>query len=211
MSADVTTWWWVRHAPVVDMEGLIYGADDVACDTTDRDSFLGLAAILPADAVWLTSHLSRTHRTAAAIRQAGLDYPEPIIEEHLGEQDFGHWQGQSWDAMRAGDPGLYDQFWQQPARNKPPGGESFQDLMDRAGAVIERRTQEHAGGDIVAVAHGGTIRAAIAHGLSLSPETGMSFSVGTLSVTRLEHVEGGLLNGKGKSWRVAYINRPARS
>jgi alpha-ribazole phosphatase len=207
MSSDVTTWWWVRHAPVVDMEGIIYGSDDVACDTTDDLSFKGLAGILPADAVWLTSHLSRTHRTAAAIREAGLEYPTPIIEEHLGEQDFGRWQGQTWDGMQSRDPDTYDTFWQRPARNSPPGGESFEDLITRAGAVIERRTREHKGKNIVAVAHGGTIRAAISHGLQLSPETGMSFSVGTLSVTRLEHVEGGLLNGKGGAWRVAFINR----
>jgi len=207
MSLETTRWWWVRHAPVLDVEGIIYGSDDVACDTTDRESFEGLASILPADALWLTSHLSRTHRTAGAIREAGLDYPEPIIEEHLGEQCFGDWQGQSWGEMQKTDPDVYHAFWETPARNSPPGGESFQDLIARAGAVIDRRTSENKGHDIVAVAHGGTIRAAISHGLQLTPETGMSFSIGTLSITCLEHVEGGLLKGKGSAWRVVYINR----
>ncbi len=210
MSAT-TRWWWVRHAPVVGVDGVIYGADDVACDTSDAESFAALARILPGDAVWLTSHLTRARETAAAIAEAGLDFPAPIVEENLGEQDFGDWQGSNWDEMRTRDVTLYDAFWEQPARNAPPGGESFADLIERAGAVIDRYTAEHADKDIVAVAHGGTIRAAIAHAMGLEPEGGMSFTVHTLSVTRLEHVEGGLLRGRGGAWRVVGINHPPRA
>lgn len=206
----VTRWWWVRHAPVVDQEGIIYGANDVLCDTTDRQSFEGLASRLPADAVWLTSHLSRTHRTANAIGDAGLNFPPPIQERNLGEQDFGDWQGSTWDGMRSADEATYDAFWEKPARNRPPGGESFADQIARVGEVIDQYTADHSGKDIVAVTHGGTIRAAISHALELTPETGMSFTIGTLSLTRLEHIEGGLLKGKGRSWRAAMVNQPAK-
>lgn len=206
----VTRWWWVRHAPVVDVEGIIYGANDVECDTTDRQSFENLAAQLPGDAVWLTSHLTRTHRTANAIGDAGLKFPTPVQEAHLGEQDFGDWQGSTWDEMKSKDEATYDAFWDMPARNRPPGGESFADLIDRVGAVVDQYTGAHAGKDIVAVTHGGTIRAAISHALELTPETGMSFTVGTLSLTRLEHIEGGLLRGKGRSWRAVTVNQSAK-
>lgn len=208
--STVTRWWWVRHAPVVGVDGLLYGSDDVQCDTSDRVSFEALASRLPSDAVWLTSHLSRTHRTANAIGDAGLTFPDPIQEMHLGEQNFGDWQGISWDAMRARDQAVYDSFWEKPARNRPPGGESFADMIARVGAVIERYTALHAGKDIVAVTHGGTIRAAITHALEIPPETGMSFTVDTLSMTRLDHIEGGLLRGKGKAWRAVSINQPAK-
>lgn len=206
----VTRWWWVRHAPVVGVDGIIYGSDDVQCDTSDRASFENLAANLPSDAVWLTSHLSRTHKTAQAIAEAGLDYPTPIQERDFGEQDFGDWQGSSWDEMRTQDTHIYDTFWERPARNRPPGGESFADQINRVGALIDRYTGAHPGKDIVAVTHGGTIRSAIAHALELTPETAMSFTVGTLSLTRLEHIEGGLLRGKGRSWRAVSINLPAK-
>lgn len=112
--------------------------------------------------------------------------------------------------MRSRDEAVYQKFWEMPARNRPPGGESFADLIERVGAVIDSYTQRHAGRNIVAVAHGGTIRAAITHSLKLSPETGMSFSTDTLSTTRLEHTEGGLLRGKGGNWRVVSINQPAK-
>lgn len=208
--STVTRWWFVRHAPVVGVTGKIYGADDVACDTSDTAAFEVLAARLPGDGVWLTSHLSRAQLTAEAIGKAGLAFPAPVVEEHLGEQSFGDWQGRSWAEMEKADPDTYFRFWETPARSAPPGGESFADQIARTGAVIDRYTADHPGRDIVAVCHGGTIRAALAHVMGLTPELGMSFTVDTLSVTRVEHVEGGLLRGRGATWRIAGINQPSR-
>ena len=165
----VTRWWFVRHAPVVGVTGKIYGSDNVQCDTSDTAAFEVLAGTLPGEAIWLTSHLSRAKLTAQSIALAGLAYPHPIVEEHLGEQDFGEWQGSSWKDMEAADPGAYFEFWREPARNAPPGGESFADLIARTAGIIDRYTVDHAGEDIVAVCHGGTIRAAVAHVLGLTP------------------------------------------
>ncbi len=209
--SGLTRWWWVRHAPVVGVNGVIYGANDVDCDVSDTIHFKALAAALPQDAVWVTSHLTRAIKTAKAISEAGtaagLDFPEPAIEEDLGEQNFGDWQGMSWDRMKETDAETYDAFWADPTRSRPPGGESFADQIARTGDVIERLTAEHAGRDIVAVAHGGTIRAALAVALELAPEQGMAISFDTLSVSILEHVEGGLLRGAGGVWRIVGVNR----
>ena len=208
MSA-VTRWWWVRHAPVVGVDGKIYGSDDVLCDTSNQAAFSALAHTLPDDALWLTSHLTRARDTAQAIGEAGLSFPAPIVDEGLGEQDFGHWQGLSWDEMEAKDPDGYAAFWKTPARSRPPGGESFADQMARTAAAIECYTTAHAGRDIVAVAHGGTIRAAVAHALGLKPEAGMAITVHTLSMTRLDHLEERLLRGRGGCWRVLHVNQPS--
>ena len=207
--SDVTRWWWVRHAPVVGVNGVIYGSDDVACDLSDAPRFQALARTLPGDAVWVTSHLSRAIKTAQAIAEAGLAFPPLAIEQDLAEQNFGEWQGLSWDQMRALDPMAHDAFWRDPTRTRPPGGESFADQIRRTAGVIERMTTEHGGRDIVAVAHGGTIRAALAHALGLRPEQGMAITVSTLSVSVIEHVKGGLLRGRGGAWRVVGVNRPA--
>lgn len=216
MAADQTTdlqttrWWFVRHAPVVGVTGKIYGGDDVECDTSDADAFRSLATRLPTDAVYLTSHLTRAKKTLAAIRDAGLAHPEPIEEPHLGEQSFGDWQGSSWDEMQERDPETYARFWQDPVRQRPPGGESFHDQIERTGGVIRRYTESHAGRDIVAVCHGGTIRAALSHALGLDPATGMAFTVHTLTLTILEHTPGGLLRGNGGQWRIVGVNLPPR-
>jgi len=68
------------------------------------------------------------------------------------------------------------------------------------------RAALHAGRDIVAVAHGGSIRAAVAHALGLAPEAALALSVDTLSLTRLDHIAG---PGAGQDWRVAQLNWPA--
>ena len=207
MTCKVTRWWWIRHAPVLDMDGKLYGASDVSCDTKNLKAFKKLARELPADALWITTHLIRTHQTAEAIREAGLNFSLPIIESLLGEQNFGAWQGLSWYEMEQRNPELYKRFWKRPARNRPPKGESFEDQIERVTNVINRVTLENVGKTIVSISHGGTIRAAITHALGLSPENGMSFVIDNLSMTCLEHVEGGLLRGKGDDWRIVCINR----
>jgi broad specificity phosphatase PhoE len=205
--SDVTRWWWVRHAPVVNGEGMIYGSSDIDCDVSDTAHFKTLAQVLPKDAVWFTSHLTRTKKTAQAIAEAGLDFPEPIVEEDLGEQNFGDWQGLSWNQMMKADPETYNIYWSDPTRNRPPGGESFADQIARTGVVIDRLGEQHKGRNIVAVAHGGTIRAAMAVALKLEPEQGMAIRLDTLSVSIFENVEDGLLRGKGGVWRVVGVNR----
>ena len=50
-----TRWWWIRHAPVRVDEGRIYGQRDLPCDCSDAPVFSGLAALLPQDAIWVTS------------------------------------------------------------------------------------------------------------------------------------------------------------
>ncbi len=209
---DVTRWWWVRHAPVVGHDGRIYGSDDVPADTNDPESYAALAQNLPADAVWVTSHLSRTHVTADAIGAAGLEHGARAIEPGLGEQNFGDWQGMTYDELdnqtRAaeGDNTLH-KFWHAPAAHTPPNGESFVDVIDRVSEVIHRLTEVHRGRDIIAVAHGGVIRAAVALALDLNPERALGMQTENLSTTRLDHIEG---PGLGGNWRVAFINMRAK-
>src|ERR1700743_2963450 len=78
-----TRWWWVRHAPVREDNGCIYGQKDLGCDTSDSEVFEAVGKILPRDAVWISSTLKRTHQTADAIWAAG--YPKPSNMPHVKE------------------------------------------------------------------------------------------------------------------------------
>ena len=204
MTTTVTRWWWVRHAPVTDHGGRLYGRTDVPANTGERPRFEALARALPQGAVWLTSNLLRAHQTADAIAEAGHAVPERAIEADLDEQDFGAWHGLTWDEVASErGSGLAHKYWVAPAHVTPPEGESFVDVIERASAAIARRTALHAGGDIVAVAHGGTIRAALALALDLDPEHALAFSIDNLSITRIDHVDG---PARGGAWRVAAVN-----
>ncbi|HEY0442360.1 MAG TPA: histidine phosphatase family protein, partial [Xanthobacteraceae bacterium] len=86
-----------------------------------------------------------------------------------------------------------------------PEGESFVAMMQRVGGAIRRLSKEHEGRDIIAVAHGGTIRAALAEALELAPEAALAFSIENLSLTRSERFDGG---GLGHGWRVVGVNQP---
>ena len=199
-----TCWWWVRHAPVTETNGRIYGATDPRADTFDEPSFNALHAMLPHRARWVTSHLRRTKQTAAAIAEAGGRDIAPLEEHSFGEQDFGDWHGMSYNELTR-MPTAH-RFWLAPASFVAPNGESFACLCARTAPAIRRLTSEWAGRDIVAVAHGGTIRAALGLALGLDPETALNFATDNLSLTRIDHHAA--TDRHPESWRVVYLNRP---
>jgi alpha-ribazole phosphatase len=209
--SGATRFWWIRHAPVSgDHGGRLYGQLDVPCDVSDGAGIAALAARLPAGALWVTTPFRRTRETVAALGRAGIEVPEPLVEAALSEQHFGAWQGLTWDEMEARDPAAFRAFWRSPWRNRPPGGESFDDLVARARAAIERLAREHTGRDVIGVVHGGTVRAAVALALGLDRGKALALRVDNLSLTRLDHLEEPLLRGRGGRWRVMSVNAPAR-
>jgi alpha-ribazole phosphatase len=203
--SDQTRWWWIRHAPVPD-GGCIYGQRDLACDCGDAEIFGILARELPRDAVWLTSNLLRTKQTAAAILAAAPERFHGIkpVEVHaLAEQHLGEWQGQERTAFYAARKVGTHTLWFAPAEERPRGGESFADLVARVVPAIEAAGAEYRGRDIVAVTHGGTIRAALALALGVSPQTALGFTIDNCSVTRLDYLHP---SGIAGLWRVGAVN-----
>ncbi len=201
-KAVTTRWWWVRHAPVREDNGCIYGQKDLGCDTSDRVVFTAVGKILPRDAVWYASHLKRTHQTAEAIWAAG--FPRPATMQHevaLAEQHLGEWQGMNRAAFLASQPA--GSHWFADIDQPAPGGESFMDLYNRARGAIERITTEQAGKDVIAVAHGGTIKAAVGLALGGQPDKGLAFDIDNCSVTRLDHVA---TDGRNV-WRLPMVNQ----
>lgn len=202
-----TRWWWVRHGPVPSQKGLIYGQRDVSCDTSDVVAFQGLAKTLPKDAVWVTSNLVRTHETLHAIWQQNGKQGDPLSEPDFAEQSFGDWEGLAWDDFHAAKDPAYAKFWEDPGNNSMPGGESFADLIERVRTVIERLTEEHAGSDIVAVTHSGTIRSAIAVALGLDATQALNVTVDCLALSRIDYLSSAEGVSRG-GWRVSGINLP---
>ena len=198
----VTRWWWVRHAPVRSDGGNIYGQTDIACDTSDREVFEAVARILPRNAIWYASNLQRTVQTAEAIWAAGFPGPATMPREAaFAEQHLGQWQGMNRAAFVASRP--VGSHWFADINDPAPGGESFMDLYNRTWGAIERINAEHAGRDVIAVGHGGTIKAVVGLALGGQPEKGLAFDIDNCSVTRLDHFA-----SPGKStWRLPMVNQ----
>jgi broad specificity phosphatase PhoE len=192
----------VRHAPVRNDGGNIYGQTDITCDVSDREVFTAVAKILPRDAVWFASSLKRTHQTAEAIWAAGFPRPADMTKEAaFAEQHLGQWQGMNRAAFLASRP--LGSHWFADINEPAPGGESFMDLYHRTRRSIERITLEHAGRDVITVGHGGTIKAAVGLALGGQPEKGLAFDIDNCSVTRLDH----FASAGHVSWRIPMVNQ----
>jgi len=211
MAATVTRWWWIRHAPVTGHGGRIYGQEDYPADLSNTAAFAALAALLPADPVWVTSHLRRTRDTAAAILAARAHKLDCLIEPDIAEQDVGTWRGLTHDELNALRGVARDDFALWPASERPPDGESFLDVMARVDLAVTRLTAAHRGRDIVAVAHGGSIRAALAIALGIEAERVMSFAIDNCSLTRLDHIHDGEGSSERICWRIVAVNLPPNS
>jgi alpha-ribazole phosphatase len=204
MKRSVTRWWWVRHAPIRDAAGKVTGQLDVDADCSDLERIAGIAAVLPEGAVWLSSPLRRARQTIEALQIAcNVKGSGVIVERDVTEQDFGDWQGRTYAELEATEADAYKKFWIAPGTTRPPGGESFADVMMRVARAVERRSQEHPDADIVAVGHGGSIRAAIAQALGLGPARTLSLQVDSLALTRLDRIA----DHSGVSWSIGCINR----
>ncbi len=195
--------WLIRHA-LVDAAALcfLYGTNDVPiCDTTmaaDAPRYAALAARLPRPARMIVTPLSRTQATAAAIVRAGYPDVPPTIDPAFVEQNFGELQGLPIAGFDARTRHERHPFWPIHAAETPPGGESFADMIGRVGPALDRLGGSATSRDTIIVTHGGTIRAACAYALGLSPHQALSLSVDNISLTRLEHHDNG--------WRLISLN-----
>ena len=198
-----TGFWLIRHAIVAENErARLYGVRDVPLCPQSLVAQVGqyraLAARLPRPAHWVCTPLSRTRRTAEAIGAAGYPLPEMEVVPGLIEQDLGEYQG----LVHADLPGRLaappHPFWPLGAEERPPGGESFAGVLARVGDTMEELAEANAGREVVAVSHGGAIRAAVAHAMGVDALAALHLSVQNLSLTRLvRHPEG---------WQVGCVN-----
>jgi alpha-ribazole phosphatase len=200
---NCTRFWLLRHAIVEEnARAVLYGRMDVEICALSLQSqgaaYKALAERLPQGAVWVVTPLSRTRRTAAAIQQAGYPDTQLLVEPGLTEQDLGEWQGLPHADLPARLREPAHAFWPLGATETPPGGESMEHVVHRVGAALEGLAQAYAGRDVVAVSHGGAIRAAIGHATGAGARAALHFSVPNLSLTVLERFPQG--------WRVLCVD-----
>jgi broad specificity phosphatase PhoE len=198
-----TRFWLVRHAIVEEnARAKLYGVMDVElCPhnlLAQAPIYAALARRLPRRARWVVSPLQRTRRTAEAIFHAGYPRAEWHVEPDLIEQHLGDWQGLPHADLPPLLAGPAHPFWPIGAAERPPGGESFADVIGRVGPAMERLADQFADGHVIAVSHGGAIRAAVAHALRIGADNALHLSVYNLSLTRLDRTDG--------VWRVGSVN-----
>jgi broad specificity phosphatase PhoE len=127
----------------------------------------------------LASPRQRARRTAEL---AGL--PGIAAEPLLAEWDYGDYEGLTTSQIREQVPDWT--VWTSPC----PGGETAQDVTERADAVLARSVNELEHGDVVLVGHGHFSRSLIARWLDLPVTSGVRFALDPAGITVLGHERG---------------------
>jgi alpha-ribazole phosphatase len=143
----------LRHPPLPQMRGRCYGRLDVALPS---EVFASAAASLRADApdhaLWSLPVISSPAQRCHGLAQACANGRNIATDARLLEMDFGDWENQVWsDVPRE----ALDRWACDVAGFRPPGGESFADLIARVGAALDALSGPH-----LIVAHAGVVRAA---------------------------------------------------
>lgn len=164
----------MRHAETLGGKGRYVGTTDLALSESGRKQATALSGAvrgLPVKALY-TSPLGRARDTAAPVA-AGLGLETTTLPE-LAEISLGEWEGRTFEEVRRNDPQAYEARGQDFEGFRPPGGESFSDLAERAIAALELMSAQPL--PCLAVTHAGVIRVALCRALGLPLNDLFSFS-----------------------------------
>jgi broad specificity phosphatase PhoE len=114
------------------------------------------------------SSLGRAIRSAEILASHfGLS---PIIDPALRERSFGIWDGMSFSEIRERYPEEFSSWARNPLKYSPIGGETTNEVRDRAIRSTEKILQVHRGQSIAVLAHGGINRIILCHVLGMPLE-----------------------------------------
>jgi broad specificity phosphatase PhoE len=148
----------IRHASTVwNAEERMQGRRDIPLSSAGRADVARwrMPAAVGAPIEWLTSPLTRAVETATA-----LCGKSPRCEPALIEMDWGRWEGQRLDELRARAGAAFLRNERRGLDFRPPGGESPRDVIVRVNAWLDAIAARDA--PIVAVTHNGVLRALLA-------------------------------------------------
>ncbi|MFL5805836.1 MAG: histidine phosphatase family protein [Roseiflexaceae bacterium] len=147
-----------------------------------------------------TSDILRAAETAAIIGELTGLTPRPM--PRLREIDVGKWEGLTPEELYRRFPEHMAAFDRDPARTVRLGGESYAQLQERALVALNEIHAAHPGDELVlAVSHGGTIRALLCHIIGLDLARFGRLWLDNGSLTELRHGAHG--------WRLVRLNDAA--
>jgi broad specificity phosphatase PhoE len=132
--------------------GRFLSSDDPPLSEAGREACRRTAEALGAISLQrvLVSPMRRALQTRELVAPS---IPFEVCDE-LREVDFGSWEGRTLEWIERHDAERLAERRRDPARFRPPGGESFEDAAPRLRAVAERI---HAGAGVLVIAHRGSL------------------------------------------------------
>lgn len=162
--------WLVRHGQTDwNVEGRYQGQADPPLNRiglAEAEQAARKLAGEPLRAIY-SSDLLRARQTAALIAQAS---GAPLrLEPRLREVNLGAWEGMLFDQIRANYPRELREREQNPLNSRPPGGETVEEVWQRARAVVSEISRRHAGEQVALVSHGLTLGTLLAYVIERDP------------------------------------------
>jgi len=184
----------VRHAETAwNKEEVFRGRADIALNETGQRQADLLAEYLadgPVDIVY-SSPLRRAVQTAEAI--AARHSLEVTIAENLIDFDFGEWQGMTLREVEKKDDELYRDWRDLPEQVRVPGGETLEEVRNRAWNFIDDAVMRCGDGRIVFVSHRVINKVVICTLLGLDSSHFWNIQVDTCGITRFACGDGRLV------------------
>ena len=135
-----------------------------------------------------TSPLRRTRTTASII--AGPHGVELEALDDLIEIQLGDWQGRHVDDVRQRWPELWRQSRSDPSQVTMPGGESFQQVTERAIRAFNRVVAANEDKQTLIVSHEVVIKVLAAHVLGVSNSIYRRFEINNASLSMVRVIDG---------------------
>ncbi|MDR3615700.1 MAG: histidine phosphatase family protein [Candidatus Obscuribacterales bacterium] len=183
----VTSVYLIRHGHTEATEqGMLYTDPEVALTESGRlqAAKAGQWLMMVKPEVLLSSTSKRVWASAEIIGEA-IGLPPNKVHD-LNEWNVGSWDGRKYIDIKATDPELYKAWSLDPVKNRPPGGESIADVVERVGTRLEELIAEHPGKKIALVSHAGIIRALIVRALGMPVENFWRVNIPTGSITKID-------------------------
>ena len=161
-TTEPTTLVVIRHGSTKSTSAnLIAGGDGEDIELSEKglkEAMLSAAAVspllqffdLPPVTSIINSPMKRTTQTAEAL--SGIEGVTLLPDERLREISFGDWDGLSMDSMEI-ESSQEVSKWRASTSQRPPGGESVQDLEKRVSELVSEAVLDNQGRTVVLVTH----------------------------------------------------------
>ncbi len=144
------------------------------------------------------SDLKRAFNTARIIG-AGCGV-EPVATPLLREINFGQWEGMTYEEIKKGWNGEVTRWFDDPFKRSAPGGETVEEVSKRMFAFLNSLAANGPRARrIIAVSHGGAIRAMLYRLLNLDRDSFWDLKIDNASIS--------LVRKEGGRYLVDYYNR----
>jgi alpha-ribazole phosphatase len=136
--------------------------------------------------VIFSSPLSRCLELAN--RVAAFHDMEVVVDDRLREIDLGRWDGETYKEIFEKDGEMLKEWTRDPTSMTIPGGESLQQVQDRAMEWLTEVSGRVPDGNIFASSHGGPIRAMLAGAIGLPLSNIFRLTVDLASISVLNYM-----------------------